>query len=128
MSRSRESQQSSDEVADSISRGIGAIHHESYGSVVTRAETYLLPDLVLTVLDIELVPAERTLMAAGRGETVQQVRHEYEVAIRANFTAVVERATGRRVTAFASHTNLEPPFVSELFRLEPRRPASGAPR
>ena len=112
------------QVESTISEEIAQIHHESYGHEVLAARTVWRDELVLTVLDIELTPAERTLITNGRSEAVQQLRHEFQEAIGASFEAVVERATGRRVVAFASNTNIDPAFVSELFRLDPAPTAS----
>ena len=55
----------------------------------------------------------------GRGDLVHELRHAVQKSEAVSFEAVVERATGRRVVGFASHTHLEPPFVAELFRLGP---------
>ena len=110
---------SKEETCLTISREIAAIHSKGYGVEVEKQQTHVLDDTVLTVLDVTLTPAERTLVERGRGDAVQLMRHEFQEAVGANFKAVVERATGRRVVAFSSHTNLDPPFVSELFRLGP---------
>lgn len=108
-----------EEIRSTISREIAAIHSGAYGVSVKKAQTHLLEEIVLTVLDVELTPAERTLIARGRGQAVQLMRNEFEEAVGANFIAVVERATGRTVVAFSSQTNLDPSFVSEIFRLAP---------
>ena len=76
-------------------------------------------DWVIVVLDeLELLPNERFLVENGKGDTVQQVRSQYQLAIRSSFTAAVERATGRTVTGFASATSVEDPrFSTEIFKL-----------
>jgi uncharacterized protein YbcI len=104
-------------IADAISQQITAIHTESYGTPVKQATTYVLEDLVVALLDIELSPIERRMVEFGRAELVHELRHAVQQAEAVSFKAVVERATGRRVVAFASHTHVEPPFVAELFRL-----------
>lgn len=81
--------------------------------------THVLDDLVVAVLDIELTAIERRMADFGRGNLVHELRHAVRTAEAASFKAVVERATGRRVVAFASHTHIDPPFVAELFRLGP---------
>jgi uncharacterized protein YbcI len=101
-----------------ISREMLRIHNESYGSQATNAKTYVLDDVILSVIDIELLPAEKVLVEAGQHELVLQVRHGFQMAIDASFKAAVERATGRRVIAFISDTHIDPDFTVELFRLD----------
>lgn len=112
-------------VAAAISAQIAAIHTETYDTPVKQAVTHVLADLVVTVLDIELSAIERRMHEFGRGGLVHELRHAVQTTEEASFTAVVERATGRKVAAFVSHTHIDPPFVAELFRLGPStaRPA-----
>jgi uncharacterized protein YbcI len=112
-------------ITDGISQEIATIHTESYDTPVKRVITHALDDLVVTVLDIELTRIEQRMIQFGHGNLVHEMRHSVQTAEAASFTAVVERATGRRVIAFSSHTHLEPPFAAELFRLGPAtaRPA-----
>jgi len=106
-------------IAAAISQQIAAIHTESYDTPVKQITTHVVDDLVVCVLDIELSVIEQRMIEFERGELVHEVRHAVEEAEAASFEAVVERATGRRVVAFASHTCLDPPFAAELFRLGP---------
>jgi uncharacterized protein YbcI len=106
-------------VAEAISEQIAAIHTQTYDTPVKHATTYVLEDLVVAVLDIELSAIEQRMIEFGRGHLVHELRHAVQDAEAASFRAVVERATGRRVVAFASHTHIEPAFVAELFRLGP---------
>lgn len=114
-------------VSAAISEQIAAIHVESYETPVKGAVTHLLDDLVVAVLDIELSMIERRMIDFGRGNLVHELRHAVQTAEAASFKAVVERATGRRVVAFASHTNIDPPFVAELFRLGPATAPASEP-
>jgi len=107
------------DVLEEIEREILRVHEESYGTGATATHVHVLGDFVLVVLDVELTPAEQTLIDAGRSETVKATRESYQVAIAPTFTAIVERATGRRVASFLSSMNLEPLYSVELFRLEP---------
>jgi uncharacterized protein YbcI len=109
-----------DEVSEEISREILRIHEESYGNGAAEAHTFVGEGFVVVVLDeLELLPNEQFLIDKGKTDTVIQVRTQYQHAIRATFSAAVERATGRRVVAFASSTSMdEPRFVVETFRLE----------
>ena len=97
------------------------IHVDSYGKGAACATVHILDDSVVCFLDgLELQPSEEFLVASGRGEAVVDVRGRYEDAIETTFSAAVERATGRRVTSFASITKLDPNYGLEVFRLGPR--------
>jgi uncharacterized protein YbcI len=107
-------------IEDTVSEEILRIHIESYGRGAARARTYILENDVVCFLDeIELLPNEEFLVDNGHADTVVNVRSKYQQAIEATFRAAVERATGRRVIGFSSHTSLEANFVCEMFRLAP---------
>jgi uncharacterized protein YbcI len=105
-----------------ISDEIAAIHRESYGESVEAIETHILDNLVICVLDINLLPHERTLLEDGRGaDSIRQVRREFQETIGPTFAAAVEHMTGRRVIGFVSDTHIDPPFSIEFFKLAPRQ-------
>jgi uncharacterized protein YbcI len=106
-------------IAAAISEQLSAIHAETYDTPVTHAASYVHDDLVVALLDIELTVIEQRMIEFGHGNVVHELRHAVQHAEAANFEAVVERATGRLVVAFSSHTHLDPPFVTEIFRLGP---------
>jgi len=107
------------DVVEEIEREVLRVHEESYGTGARATHVHLVGEFVLVVLDVELTPAERTLIDAGRSETVKATRESYQLAIAPTFTAIVERATGRRVTGFLSAMSLDPIFSAEFFRLGP---------
>jgi uncharacterized protein YbcI len=111
---------SDQEVKDECALEILRIHEESYGKGARAAHAFVGNGYVLVVLDdVELLPNEKFLIENGKQDTVTQVRTQYQHAIRASFSAAIERATGRRVTGFASTTSMdEPRFVAEVFKLE----------
>jgi uncharacterized protein YbcI len=111
---------SDEQVREEISTEILQIHEESYGRGAARAEVMLAEGFVVVVLDdIELLPNEQFLVENGKHEAVLQVRTNYQQAIRSSFSAAIERATGRRVTGFASTASVEEPrFMAEIFKLE----------
>jgi uncharacterized protein YbcI len=108
------------QVTDEIAREILRIHEESYCKGAENAHAMVSESWVVVVLDgLELLPNEQFLVEKGEEGAVMQVRTQYQSAIRSSFSAAIERATGRRVTSFASTTNLEEPrFSAEVFRLE----------
>jgi uncharacterized protein YbcI len=105
---------------DQLENELMRIHLDSYGKGAARAEVTITDDMVYCLLDdLELLPNEEFLLESGRGDAVIEVRSKYQQAIETTFRAAVERATGRRVVSFASITNLDPPYVVEIFRLAP---------
>jgi uncharacterized protein YbcI len=108
------------QVKDEIAREILRIYEESYGTGAANAETLVGENWVIVVLDgLDLLPNEQFLVDNGQRDTVMEVRTRYQHAIRSNFSAAIERATGRTVIGFASTTSLEEPrFMAEVFRLE----------
>jgi uncharacterized protein YbcI len=116
----REPGSAADEVAARISDEIAAIHRESYGETIDSIQTHISDDFVVCVLDIRLLPHERTLMDHERGEdSIRRLRREFQQAIAPTFAAAIEHMTGRRVIGFMSETHLDPPFSVEFFRLAP---------
>jgi uncharacterized protein YbcI len=111
---------SQSQVTDEIAREILRIYEESYGTGAANAETLVGENWVIVVLDgLDLLPNEQFLVDNGQRDTVMEVRTRYQHAIRSNFSAAIERATGRTVIGFASTTSLEEPrFMAEVFRLE----------
>jgi uncharacterized protein YbcI len=102
-----------------IANAVVRLHAEHYGRGPTRARAHISDDFVLVLLEDVFTTAERTLVAAGRGEEVKRSRDAFNDVLRDRFVAAVEGATGRRVRAFMCETHLEPELAVELFILEP---------
>ena len=83
------------------------LHARLYGRGPTRAKTYITSDYALSVLEEIFTPAERTLIAAGKGEHVQATRMAFQEAVQAEFVAIVEEITGRGCRALISQVHLE---------------------
>lgn len=128
MSPSTPEHQPETDPAELITRELERIEVESYGTGVHGIRTVIDDSFVLAIVENELSTAERTLLEAGRGETVKATRMAYQAAIQPTFVAMVERALGRRVTAFVSHFNVDPVFSLEFFMLAPVLTELGEPR
>jgi uncharacterized protein YbcI len=109
---------SPESVREEIAREMLRVHDEAYGETSARdAKVYLMDDITLVVIDAVPTPAEQILLDAGRGDAVRGTREAFQEAIAPTFTAIVERATGRRVISFLSRMALEPFESLEYFRL-----------
>jgi uncharacterized protein YbcI len=102
-----------------ISTGLVQLHSRHYGKGPTKAKTYAFDELVVCVLRDGFTTVERTLLEAGDGESVHQMRRSFQLAMEGQFRQVVEEATGRRVVAYMSTIHTDPDLAVELFVLEP---------
>jgi uncharacterized protein YbcI len=105
------------EMRATISREVVRLHAEYYGKGPTKARTYILDDLVVVVLEETFTRAEKTLAARGEGDAIQHIRRRFQQQMEDSFTSVVEQATGRKVKAFLSETNIEHDVSVETFLL-----------
>jgi uncharacterized protein YbcI len=112
---------SAEQVKDEIAREIARVHESSYGVLPTNVDVALHENFVVVVMDVGLTRGEETLVDAGNSDTVVASREAFQSAIAATFSAVIERATGRRVKQFASRARIdeESAWASEVFRLGP---------
>jgi len=78
-------------------------------------------DLVVVALEETFTPAEKTLIERGQAEPVKHIRRTFQQAMREQFSSIVEQATGRKVRAFLSETNLEVDVSMEIFLLAEER-------
>jgi uncharacterized protein YbcI len=104
-----------------ISREIVRLQAEYYGKGPTKAKTYMLDDLVVVVLEESFTRAEKTLAERGEREAIQQIRRRFQQHMADSFISVVEQATGRRVRAFLSETDIGQDVSVETFLLADER-------
>ena len=104
-----------------IATQIVRLHSEYYGRGPTKAKAYITEDIVAVVLEETFTKAERTLVARGESEAIQQIRRRFQQTLADDFKSIVEQATGRVVRAFLSETNLEADVAVEFFLLGEER-------
>ena len=109
------------EIRATISREIVRLQAEYYGKGPTKAKTYVFDDLVVVVLEETFTRAEKTLVQRGEADAIQHIRRRFQQQMADDFTSVVEQATGRRVRAFLSETNIEQDVSVETFLLSDER-------
>jgi len=97
------------------------IHSEYYGRGPTKAKVYADGDLVAVVLEETFTQAEKTLIERGEAVGIQDIRRRFQHVMADQFKSVVEQATGRRVRAFMSETDLENDIAVEIFLLAEAR-------
>ena len=105
---------------DQISDEILAVHQDSYGLGAENVEAHLLENMVVVTIEgLEFSKGEMTLIEAGEGQSVLNLRAAFQRSIEPTFRAIIERATGRRVRTFLSNTDLDDAISVEFFLLHP---------
>jgi uncharacterized protein YbcI len=106
-------------VAAAISNAIAGLHRTHYGRGPTRTRTVMGSDYVICFLEDVYTPVERTLIEAGRFDTVRETRNAFQDTMRDAFSRAVEEAVGRKVIGFLSQVHVAPDLSIETFILEP---------
>ena len=114
-------------LTEAISASIVEMYARHYGHDRTTAKTYINENVVLCVLEDILTRQESALVAAGHRDEVVDARATFQEGMEDEFTAEIERLTGRRVTAFLSANQTTPAVACELFFLEPSTAAAPPP-
>ncbi len=109
------------EMRATIAREIVRLQAEYYGKGPTKAKTYIVDDLVVVVLEESFTRAEKTLAERGEREAIQHIRRRFQQQMADSFTSVVEQATGRKVRAFLSETDIDQDVSVETFLLADER-------
>jgi uncharacterized protein YbcI len=86
-----------------ISNEMVRLYKEQFGRGPTKARTnWAGPDILVSVLEDTLTPAERNLVKLGEHQRLRDLRMFFQYASVDEFVGVVERVTGRTVRAFHS--------------------------
>jgi uncharacterized protein YbcI len=102
-----------------ISTGLVQLHRHYYGKGPTKAKTHMVNDTVISILQGGFTTVERTLIDNGNSDAVHGMRRSFQAVMEAQFTGVVENATGRKVIAYMSQVHENPDLAVEIFMLEP---------
>jgi uncharacterized protein YbcI len=102
-----------------ISRSAVQTLREFTGRGPTRARTTINTDSVMIVLGDTLTKGERKLAENGKAERVLAIRHDFQLMMREELVAIVERILDRKVIAFMSDNHFEPDLAVEVFILQP---------
>jgi hypothetical protein len=103
------------ELTEAISVAMVDLYGRFYGHDRITGTAYINDNVVLCILST----AESDQIADGHSGDVIDGRVAFQVGAEDEFTATIERVTGRSVTAFLSSTQTSPGIASELFSLQP---------
>jgi uncharacterized protein YbcI len=106
------------ELTEAISAAMVELYARFYGHDRTTATTYINDNVVVCILEDILSAGESDQIADGLSKEVIDGRVAFQVGAEDEFTAAIERLTGRTVTAFLSANQTDPGVASELFFLE----------
>lgn len=102
-----------------ISNEMSRLHRETVGRGPSQVRTVVGHDHIIVFLEDLLTPVERTLLDGGEQAAVRETRLAFQRAMREQFVALIEQASGRKVRAFLSQVHFEPDLSVEVFVLEP---------
>jgi uncharacterized protein YbcI len=104
-----------------ISNEMVRLYKEQFGRGPTKARTnWAGPNLIVTILEDTLTPAERNLVKLGEHQRLRDLRTFFQYATVREFCEPVERLTGRKVRAFHSSIDTHVDGASiEAFSLHP---------
>jgi uncharacterized protein YbcI len=105
------------QLAAAISNAIVGIHSKHYGKGPTKAKTYLVDDVVITVMQDVFTTVERTLIEHEKGDLVREVRTAFQFTLRDEFKEAIGQIVGRDVRAFISQIDCEADIAVEVFLL-----------
>ena len=103
-----------------VTRDLVRLHTEYYGKGPTKARTYMVNDMLISILEGGFTTVETDADRRGAATPSMSMRRSFQLAMEDRFRAVVEKATGRRVIAYMSQIHTGPDMAVELFVLEPR--------
>ncbi|HYZ28888.1 MAG TPA: DUF2294 domain-containing protein [Thermoleophilaceae bacterium] len=101
-----------------ISNAIVGIHAKHYGKGPTKAKTYLIDDMVVCVMQDVFTTVERTLIDAGRGDLVREVRTTFQHSLGDEFRDAVRNILDREPRSFMSQIDCDADMAVEFFLLD----------
>lgn len=106
------------ELNAAVTREVVRVQSESQGRGPRKAFSFHNGNVLITVLEEVLTPAERRLASNGEGDAILDMRRLYQRSMAPELKASVEAVTGRQVVAFLSDNHLEPDLAVEIFILD----------
>jgi uncharacterized protein YbcI len=103
-----------------LSREMVRLYKEQFGRGPETASSHFVgPDIVLCLLGHSLTPVELTMREMGEQQRLRDIRTMFQHATEDKFRAATEAATGRKVIAFMSGTDIDQDLSCEVFTLAP---------
>jgi uncharacterized protein YbcI len=106
------------ELNAALASAVVGIYRTHLGRGPSSACTLHNDDVVTVVMREVMTNAEKTLAQTGSGVDVTNMRRLFQATMQGDFTAAVERLTGRKVIAFISGNHVDPDVAVETFILD----------
>ena len=106
------------ELNAAVTREVIRIQNESHGRGPKKAYSFHSGNVLTTVMEDVLTPAELRLAGNGEADAVLRMRGLYQKSMEPELKKCVEEITGRKVLAFMSDNHLEPDMAIEVFVLD----------
>lgn len=106
------------ELNAAVTREVIRVQNESHGRGPKKAYSFHHGNVLVTVLEEVLTPAERRLAGNGESDAVLRMRSLYQKNMVPELKKSIEEITGRRVTASMSDNHVEPDMAVEVFILD----------
>ena len=110
------------ELTAAISNTVVKALARTTGRGPTKAKTTLGDNGVFVVLQDSLTRGERTLVHAGQGAAVLDLRRRWQQVMEVDVSREIEELTGRHVVGFMSDNHIDPDLAVEVFVLAPFDP------
>jgi len=102
-----------------ISDALVRLHARHYGKGPSRARTFILDDVALSLLYDPFTTVEKTMLRHGNADAVRDNRLLFYRTLEGEFRSAIEDLGGRRTSALLPQISVEPPVVGLLFLLQP---------
>lgn len=102
-----------------ISREMVALIKDYFGRGPTKARTYIRDNLIVVIMEDTMTKAELTLVKSGNVREVRDLRRLFQETLREGAVELIERLSGRSVSAFMSDHDTEQDVAAEIFVLKP---------
>lgn len=106
------------ELNAAVTREVIRVQNESHGRGPKKAYSFHSGNVLTTVMEDVLTPAERRLAGNGESEAVLNMRSLYQKSMEPELKKCIEQITGCKVLAFMSDNHLEPDIAVEVFILD----------
>lgn len=106
------------ELNAAVTREVIRVQNESHGRGPRKAFSFHNGNVLTTVMEEVLTPAERRLAGNGESEAVLRMRSLYQKSMEPELKKCVEEITGCKVLALLSDNHLEPDMAVEVFILD----------
>ncbi|HEX6780654.1 MAG TPA: Na-translocating system protein MpsC family protein [Solirubrobacterales bacterium] len=106
------------ELNAAVTREVIRVQNECHGRGPKKAFSFHNGNVLVTVLEEVLTPAERKLASSGESDAVLRMRGLYQRSMAEELKRGIEAITGREVVAFLSDNHLEPDLAVETFILD----------